>query len=46
MDVDAPVSKTAGRNLPWVEKYRPESLDALVSHTEIIDTSTCRCKCG
>lgn len=25
-------------NLPWVEKYRPATLDDLVSHTEIIST--------
>ncbi|EDQ84145.1 uncharacterized protein MONBRDRAFT_30540 [Monosiga brevicollis MX1] len=25
-------------NLPWVEKYRPSSLDQLISHTEIINT--------
>eukprot|EP00043_Microstomoeca_roanoka_P022148 m.256084 g.256084 ORF g.256084 m.256084 type:complete len:328 (-) comp20892_c0_seq1:95-1078(-) len=28
----------AEMNLPWVEKYRPDSLDDLVSHKEIIDT--------
>ena len=27
------------RNLPWVEKYRPKSLDELISHKEIISTS-------
>ncbi|XP_030831515.1 replication factor C subunit 5 [Strongylocentrotus purpuratus] len=26
------------KNLPWVEKYRPNSLDDLISHTEIINT--------
>lgn len=25
-------------NLPWIEKYRPSSLDELVSHKDIIDT--------
>ena len=25
-------------NLPWVEKYRPNSLNELISHTEIIQT--------
>eukprot|EP00128_Syssomonas_multiformis_P004374 Colp12_sorted_trinity150504_noHs@510 len=26
------------QNLPWVEKYRPESLDDLISHKDIIST--------
>lgn len=26
-------------NLPWVEKYRPATLDDLISHTDIISTS-------
>lgn len=25
-------------NLPWVEKYRPETLDTIISHTDIINT--------
>uniref|UniRef100_T1J2I6 Activator 1 subunit 5 n=1 Tax=Strigamia maritima TaxID=126957 RepID=T1J2I6_STRMM len=25
-------------NLPWVEKYRPETLDDLISHEDILDT--------
>ncbi len=25
-------------NLPWVEKYRPNALDELISHEEIIST--------
>eukprot|EP01147_Barroeca_monosierra_P000392 gene392-3738_t len=29
---------TERKNLPWVEKYRPDSLDDLVSHKEIIAT--------
>ncbi|KAK9885094.1 hypothetical protein WA026_009318 [Henosepilachna vigintioctopunctata] len=33
------MSKTEGRlNLPWVEKYRPNTLDDLVSHEDIINT--------
>ena len=30
-----------GKNshLPWVEKYRPATLDDLISHEEIISTS-------
>ncbi|KAI1292229.1 Replication factor C subunit 5 [Halotydeus destructor] len=27
-------------NLPWVEKYRPQKLDDLISHTDIIRTRT------
>lgn len=27
------------KNLPWVEKYRPQGLGDLVSHEEIIKTS-------
>ncbi|XP_076473057.1 replication factor C subunit 5-like [Babylonia areolata] len=26
------------KNLPWVEKYRPEQLEDLISHTDIIST--------
>ena len=26
--------------MPWVEKYRPESLDDVAAHAEIISTST------
>jgi hypothetical protein len=36
---DSSLHKAAG-NLPWVEKYRPASLDQLVSHGDIISTST------
>jgi hypothetical protein len=37
-------SELAGKNmaevnLPWVEKYRPSSLDQLISHQDIISTS-------
>lgn len=28
------------RNLPWVEKYRPSTLDELISHKDIVTTST------
>ena len=27
------------RNAPWIEKYRPKTLDEVAAHTEIIDTS-------
>lgn len=33
-------AKEAMENMPFVEKYRPDSLDDIVSHTEIIDTIT------
>lgn len=43
-------SKTADRtgsgkataSLPWIEKYRPNSLDDLIAHDHIIGTSACR----
>ncbi len=42
MEVDeAPlerVTREAKEHLPFVEKYRPESLDDIISHTDIIDT--------
>ncbi|KAJ2456149.1 Subunit of heteropentameric Replication factor C (RF-C) [Coemansia sp. RSA 2424] len=31
-------SVNGGDNLPWVEKYRPSSLDELVSQRDIVDT--------
>uniref|UniRef100_A0A672YM76 Activator 1 subunit 5 n=1 Tax=Sphaeramia orbicularis TaxID=375764 RepID=A0A672YM76_9TELE len=36
----ASTSKTPAqpRNLPWVEKYRPQSLDDLISHKDILST--------
>lgn len=36
---------TDGRDAPWVEKYRPKSLDDVAAHKEIIDTSACCCCC-
>ena len=33
----------AKENLPWVEKYRPNSLDDLISHEDIIRTSNVPC---
>lgn len=30
--------ETKSKNLPWVEKYRPNQLDDLISHREIIST--------
>jgi hypothetical protein len=51
-DVDASTSKAEGtgpdvthkgtaENLPWVEKYRPKQLDDVISHDQIVTTSTC-----
>ena len=31
-------NKTKGTNLPWVEKYRPNGLQELISHEDIIST--------
>jgi hypothetical protein len=28
-----------GKDAPWVEKYRPRTLDDVAAHKEIIDTS-------
>jgi hypothetical protein len=33
------VSKTQTQALPWVEKYRPSSLEDLIAHDSIISTS-------
>lgn len=29
------------KNAMWIEKYRPQSLDDVAAHKEIIDTSKC-----
>ena len=34
-------AKIAQKSVPWVEKYRPNSLDDLVSHEDIINTLNC-----
>ncbi|KAJ2397095.1 Subunit of heteropentameric Replication factor C (RF-C), partial [Coemansia sp. RSA 2559] len=31
-------AEKGGESLPWVEKYRPQSLDELVSQSDIVDT--------
>ncbi|KAJ2556443.1 Subunit of heteropentameric Replication factor C (RF-C) [Coemansia sp. RSA 1933] len=35
---DVQTEVRGGNNLPWVEKYRPQSLDELVSQSDIVDT--------
>ncbi len=48
MDVDTNEEKieikvgndAAFNDLPWVEKYRPKSLDELVAHEEIVNICT------
>ena len=31
-------NRSRGSNLPWVEKYRPDGLQELISHDDIINT--------
>lgn len=38
MEVDAPNTGSANVNLPWVEKYRPQRLEDLISHEDILKT--------
>jgi replication factor C subunit 3/5 len=40
MQTDGDVEMAVEKNIPFVEKYRPDSLDDIVSHTEIIETVT------
>lgn len=35
--------ETARQTLPWVEKYRPSSLDELVAHEDIVSIRECVC---
>ena len=32
------MSETRKANLPWVEKYRPNALEELISHDDIVRT--------
>ncbi|XP_072921568.1 replication factor C subunit 5 [Hemitrygon akajei] len=34
----ASAKESRSRNLPWVEKYRPQTLDDLISHQDILNT--------
>jgi replication factor C subunit 2/4 len=36
-DYDEPKKMFNSGNIPWVEKYRPEKLDDIIDHTEIIN---------
>ena len=35
---DSETVEKSAPNLPWVEKYRPNALDELISHEDIINT--------
>lgn len=38
MLIEEPSKKKA--NIPWTEKYRPATLDDVISHEDIVATST------
>ncbi|CAJ1964080.1 unnamed protein product [Cylindrotheca closterium] len=40
MQVDPSINKSSDVQLPWVEKYRPQRLEDLVAHEEIINIIT------
>ena len=40
----APTHNPPSSSAPWVEKYRPETLDDVAAHKEIITTSTYGCR--
>jgi DNA polymerase III delta prime subunit len=40
MDEDVPTDKRDKSQLPWVEKYRPQKLEDLVAHEDIINILT------
>jgi hypothetical protein len=35
----AAANNAAANNQPWIEKYRPRTLDDVAAHKDIIDTS-------
>ena len=35
------VPAVAALSTPWVEKYRPETLDDVIAHTDIVSTREC-----
>jgi len=38
-DIVATDLTSFGKAIPWVEKYRPQSLDDVAAHRDIVDTS-------
>ena len=38
-DVAGFVAPPQSKTTPWVEKYRPQSLDDVAAHRDIVDTS-------
>lgn len=38
-DILAADLTSLGKAIPWVEKYRPQSLDDVAAHRDIVDTS-------
>ena len=41
-DTTARLTSGSKQDAPWVEKFRPKSLDEVAAHKEIIDTSETR----
>ena len=39
MEVDQVAQQPEETKVPFVEKYRPKSLEQIISHTEIVHTS-------
>lgn len=39
MEVDQVAQQPDEAKIPFVEKYRPKSLEQIISHTEIVHTS-------
>ena len=42
----APMMVDGKEDAPWVEKYRPQTLDDVAAHKEIVDTSKPLIKTG
>lgn len=39
MIIEPPQTNKKQQQIPWIEKYRPSSLDEVIAHEEIINTS-------